>query len=109
MRKTALFFLLTGILMLMLAFPASAAIELTPSDRSDAAEISIEAEDVPLSELPESVEIEDEETPLAAAPETGASPMAKVMTGAGVCMILVAGAILVFGTRHHRAYDRQRR
>ena len=84
---------------MLFALPVSAAIELTPPDAQGGA-LVIEEEDVPLSELPEVVEIEDEEAPLSAAPETNAPHVALAMVGAGACMIVIAAAILVAGARH---------
>ena len=49
------------------------------------------------------IEIEDEETPLAGLPGVYRDDVARIIIGAGGCMIVAAGAILVTGLRREHA------
>lgn len=89
MKKLSCLFIVIGLLMVTMALPALAAEEQT----SDA------AVEETTSETMEEIEIEDEETPLAGLPGMGRADVARIIVGAGCCMMIVAGAILIIGYR----------
>ena len=92
MKKWSCLFVIVGLLMVALALPTVAA---DTSSAQPAEETDIEAA--------EEIEIEDEETPLAGLPGVGRTDVARVIAGAGGCMIVAAGAILITGLRREHA------
>lgn len=93
MKKTALFFVVVGLLTIVLALPVSAAIEKTAPEPAAEAE-----ETVDMMEMEEMV-IEEEDVPLAGLPGVSRLDVGRAMIGAGVVMIVVATVILAHGTR----------
>ncbi len=90
MKKLCCLFLVVGFLMVAFALPVAAAAE---AQSSDAAVEETTAESF------EEIEIEDEDTPLAGLPGVGRSDVARMIVGAGCCMMAAAGVILIIGLR----------
>ena len=87
--------MIVGVLV-SLALPTAAA------DTSSAQPVGEETAAETTEEL-EEIEIEDEETPLAGLPGVYRDDVARIIIGAGGCMIVAAGAILVTGLRREHA------
>ena len=90
MKKLCCLFIVVGLLMVALALPSLAASETQSADA---------AVEETTSETMEEIEIEDEETPLAGLPGVDRADVARIIVGAGCCMMIVAGAILITGIR----------
>ena len=90
MKKLCCLFIVIGLLMVTMALPVLGVAEAQTSDA---------AVEETTSETMEEIEIEDEETPLAGLPGVGRGDVARIIVGAGCCMMIVAGAILITGIR----------
>ena len=90
MKKLCCLFIVVGLLMVALTLPSLAASETQSADA---------AEETQTESLEEEIEIQEEDVPLAGLPGVGRADVARIIVGAGCCMMIVAGAILITGIR----------